>query len=647
MNRRSIKGRNYVALVRCSSKGQIDTSLDAQAVLIEQYGREHGMTCVGTVELPGVTGSLPSIRTDIDEVIARKREHDDFDVLVLHDASRFTRAGVDHGMKLLFDLRRADIQTVFVTNKVPDGPMGDIMLSLLFYAANDQARSIAQGATRGAVMSIAERRRAYCLRPPYGVDRMYVDESGTPKFIIRAEPDGTQTKLTPDGNTVLERFGRNQASATLNHYIKQKSERIVLVPGDPQRVAVVREVFRQYFIEGWGYNRIARMLNDRGTPSPTGKLWSQQIVRTILLNPIYRGEGLTNLRSVGMYFERGKDRPLEVEQSNDLTDGGKPRRRIRDRQHWLTVPEERLADLLDPATAAAACAKQHAYFDRLASREAQPRNRDRHRQSAFLLKDILTVAGGLKMTGKRQGRHGEYRYYSVSRAVNVPRTSDQRLRRLIPAEPLETAVLGFLRHLLLATPDLEARVGRVVEGRAAARWAGDRQRANLETEKATLQRKLGIMIDELDEVGREVLRDKLRQAQARLRQIDKEIAAASATDEQSRDPAEIAARVMEQLRAVGQRLGGLPPHATRNVLRAMIARLEYDVETDEVELELALPAWAGFEIAAMGLDASATCKPCIETHRVLTLRYRLQMLTPRWGMRIWWVCDEELWLLAG
>jgi hypothetical protein len=522
------------------------------------------------------------------------------------------------------------------------------MLSMLFGSANDQARLIAQNATRGAVMSLASGRRAYCLRPPYGVDRMYLAEDGTPKFVVRNEPDGSQTKLSPDGQTVLERFVRNQASQAPNHYIKQKSERIVLVPGAPERVAVVREIYQQYFAEGLGYARIARLLNDRGALSPTGRLWNQQIIRAILLNPIYRGVGIANLRSDAVYFERGTDRPLELESANDLTEGGHPRMRIRDRQYWVTRPEQHLADLLDPAIVAAAAAKQDAYLERLGNWEAQPRDRDRHRQSAYTLKDLLTTRqGGLKMTGKTQGRKGEYRYYAVSRALQHPRTADQLLRRLIPADPLERVIVEFLRHLLTAMPDLEPAIRRIVETRIAARRGGNRVRAGLEKEKAALRRKLCFMIDELDEVGQDALRDKVRQSQARLREIDRQIAAAGAADEQGRDPAEIAGCVAAQLREVGARLDGLPAHAVRNVLRALIVRMEYDLETDEVVLELALPTWADFDLARMGLDASATCNPGIETHRVLALRYRLQLLTPRWGMQVWWVYDEESWLLAG
>lgn len=218
MKERNLHGKRYIALVRCSSAAQSDTSIEAQIALIETYGREHGMVRVGTVELAGVTGSVPGIRSDIDQLIRRKKEQDDFDVVLLQNATRFTRSGPLHGMKLLFDLRAIGLQVVFVKDDLPDGDLGDVMRGLQFFAGKEQARSIAHAVARGASASLKEGRSAHCKAPPYGVDRLYVTADGTPKHIIRNQADGTQVKLDPATGDVIERFGRNEKASVPAHY---------------------------------------------------------------------------------------------------------------------------------------------------------------------------------------------------------------------------------------------------------------------------------------------------------------------------------------------------------------------------------------------------------------------------------------------
>ena len=58
---------------------------------------------------------------------------------------------------------------------------------------------------------------------------------------------------------------------------------------NPAQTAVIRRIFETY-AGGAGSTGIARMLNAEGVPAPRPKGWSQTGIRTILRNPIYRGE---------------------------------------------------------------------------------------------------------------------------------------------------------------------------------------------------------------------------------------------------------------------------------------------------------------------------------------------------------------------
>src|SRR5205085_10133720 len=133
--------------------------------------------------------------SDLDELIRRKKEQDDFDVVLVQDASRLTRSGPAHGMHVLFELRSLGADVVSIKDDFPEGDMGDVMRTLQYYSAKQQAEGIAFASTRGASASLYMGKTAHCKAPPFGIDRLYCSEDGQPKHIIRNLPDGTQVKL--------------------------------------------------------------------------------------------------------------------------------------------------------------------------------------------------------------------------------------------------------------------------------------------------------------------------------------------------------------------------------------------------------------------------------------------------------------------
>lgn len=60
-----------------------------------------------------------------------------------------------------------------------------------------------------------------------------------------------------------------------------------------EEAEVVREVFRLYVEEGMGTGRIARTLNNRHIPSPTGRTWSSTVITRMIRNEKYVGDLLT------------------------------------------------------------------------------------------------------------------------------------------------------------------------------------------------------------------------------------------------------------------------------------------------------------------------------------------------------------------
>ena len=72
----------------------------------------------------------------------------------------------------------------------------------------------------------------------------------------------------------------------------------------PEQAEVVREIFR-LFLEGNGYRNIARILNEKGVPSPSGTaLWQASTISSILSNEKMRGNILHQKEYVEDYLTK-------------------------------------------------------------------------------------------------------------------------------------------------------------------------------------------------------------------------------------------------------------------------------------------------------------------------------------------------------
>lgn len=62
---------------------------------------------------------------------------------------------------------------------------------------------------------------------------------------------------------------------------------------EPKEAEVVKLIFQKY-LRLKGYNRVAKLLNDRQIFTPTGKRWSHRQIGMILTNPVYLGDLVWN-----------------------------------------------------------------------------------------------------------------------------------------------------------------------------------------------------------------------------------------------------------------------------------------------------------------------------------------------------------------
>ena len=586
------KGRRYVCLVRCSTAEQADTSIPDQLKLLRAFGDQHGMVFVDQVVVEGVTGSVPGARTDIADIIERKRDNDDFDVLLVQDVSRLTRAGAEHGMKLKYDLSAAGIEVLFASEGLPSGDHGGIVETVGFYAAQQYVKSLSFATTRGMMSSLERGRAAHCLRPPFGIDRLYVSMDGKPLHIIRNLPDGTQVQLHPETHAVIQTFGVN-AKGKSQHYRMQPNERVMLVPGNPDRVAAVRHIYRRNLIDGWKGFRIARELDDMGIRSESGQSWCVTSINYILANPVYTGRGIANRFTSAVYHKRSKNAPTKVQSSRQaLARRKKPPQHVRPKTEWMAIEHPMLNDYLGDFRDRAIAAHESKLARQINGHTVKTASKDRHVDSPYILKGILkSKQGGHAMSGRTTGTPPT-RYYAVHRGFTAPK-HDKLMRRQINAEELEKAVLGVVRDVLMTADDLKERLVKEIERQRALTRENATDSGKLEAEKIKLTNQIELTIDSLGVVGKDAAQRKLRELEAKLIAVTAKLDAAKTTTPSNNKPANVIAdEIIDKLKSIGQRLGEISPKSLREIFLATISRLEVDLTDKSVEIELALPSWA-------------------------------------------------------
>lgn len=636
MKNERLRGRKYVNLIRCSTHEQADTSIRDQRDVNTAFAADNGLihSTGPDLELDGVSGSRPGARTDIEEIIERKRNGEDFDVLLVQDTSRLTRAGSEHGGDIEFDLLRAGIDVVFTAESLPDGDHAGICKSVQYYAAQQFAKSLAFGVARGQMSAIANGSMMYCLCPPYGVDRLFMTMAGKPTHVIRNVPGGPQLKLDATTGEIIDSYPTPKRGEKDLRYRKQDSEKVMLIPGDPAHVNIVRLIYHRRLVDGWGPWRIAKELNDRRIPSPRGNDWSRLTVKNILSNPIYTGVGIANRRTGSIGFTRSANQPKRSDvDKRELVSRKRPRIRRRPRTEWVEQQHPALADYLGDLRERAVAHHAEVVHDRPLGPRVQ---RDKHVDSAFLLKTLLrSKQGNHALTGSTHGsKNKPYRYYHIATARRVP-SSDGTMRRLVRAEPLERAVLGVVSDVLASTEHIRPRIEAILAEQAKATQTDALDLASLRKAREGVARKIEFVIDEIGTLAKDAARAKIRQLESELADLDTRISKAeSATAASTNDQTMTVETILGNLARIAEDLTTLPPQTVRVLLSTLIRRMEIDMETLAVELELALPDWAmalGNNVdARMGVDEKFLQRCTVETQRDLAVlaAFRCERVDP-------------------
>lgn len=109
---RDSRGKRYIAYARCASSEGAEVKLERQIRAIHRFADRLSRRCVGEVRLSGISAGPPALRTDLLELLARKREQNDFDVLAVEDFARLTRGQSSQGLDVEDEFAKCGVRIV-------------------------------------------------------------------------------------------------------------------------------------------------------------------------------------------------------------------------------------------------------------------------------------------------------------------------------------------------------------------------------------------------------------------------------------------------------------------------------------------------------------------------------------------------------
>jgi DNA invertase Pin-like site-specific DNA recombinase len=253
--------------VRMSTEHQ-KYSTDNQAEAIAQYAARRGFAIVRTYEDSGKSGLTLDGRRSLQNLIADvKGGRADFEAILVYDISRWGRfQDADESAYYEFVCREAGISVRYCAEQFEnDGSISaTIIKSVKRAMAGEYSRELSVKVFAGQCRLV---RLGYRQGGPagYGLRRQLVDEHGA----------------------VKGKLGRGEHKSL-------QTDRVVLTPGPPEEVEVVRRLYRMFVVQRRTEGEIAAVFNAEGLTTDTRHPWTRGAVHQILTNEKYVGNNVFN-----------------------------------------------------------------------------------------------------------------------------------------------------------------------------------------------------------------------------------------------------------------------------------------------------------------------------------------------------------------
>lgn len=253
------------------STDQQKYSIENQMAAFERYASEHNIEIVAHYTDGGRSGlnikGRKGLQRLLNDVQSRKVS---FSVILVLDVSRWGRfQDMDEPGHYEYICRSAGVRVEYVdeqfgnTGSMTDGMMKAMKRVMSGEYSRELSKKVFVGQCRLIQMGFRQGGQA-----GYGLRRMMINERREPKNMLAI---GDRKSLQTD--------------------------RVILVPGPPEEIEVVRWIFRAFTEQALRESQIAALLNQRGILTDLGRSWTRGTVHQILTNEKYIGNNLYNRTS--------------------------------------------------------------------------------------------------------------------------------------------------------------------------------------------------------------------------------------------------------------------------------------------------------------------------------------------------------------
>jgi site-specific DNA recombinase len=569
-----------VAYLRCSTDRQ-PQSLEDQEKAIRKYAEEQGYGIIRVYKDDAVSGTSTNGRKAFEEMMAdSERPSCGFRHILVYDVKRFSRGDTDEAGYYRYRLRQHGVEVIYVSENFRGDDSDELLRVVKQQQARQEPKDLSKVTFRGLLTSA---RQGFWLGgvPPFGYDLRYENSDGVPFMTVRFLSDGRKEVRKPDGtlDRVLPRGQRIQIS---------KEDKARLVLSSPERVELVRRIFKMYVREGLGLKAIAERLNKEGIPSPrdgcwserTGRGWGIGTLQSILKNPLYTGQMVWNRRATGKFHrvEGGQARERAYSEFEKLAVNGK--------ENWIVVPDTHPA-IIDKQTFEET---QRLMAERGRKHIAGGVLRfGRAKNSPYLLSGLIKCARcghpfqGYSSHSRKHRKSGEKiltRYYACSGYVNKGNAVCRRT--LIRLEPVEEYVLERIRVRVEA---VFSNGGREMLREAIAEEArghGTSPRVEIEDVRQKSKRiddDIDRLLDSITPINKEFIDKKLLRLGSEKKALEEKLKHLEVTPHEQVNPDEMANDIVQGLVKFRDLFEQGTPEEKKELVRAFVEKLELNPET--------------------------------------------------------------------
>jgi DNA invertase Pin-like site-specific DNA recombinase len=276
-------GATPAVIVRAAEYVRMSTdhqkySTENQAEAIRQYAARRGIEIVRTYTDAGKSGLSLDRRDALKQLIEDVQTGKaDFAAILVYDISRWGRfQDADESAYYEYICKRAGINVQYCAEQFEnDGSIASTIVKGMKRAmAGEYSRELSVKVFTGQcrLIEIGFRQGG---APGYGLRRNLIDHTGSAKReLARGEHKSIQT------------------------------DRVILVPGPPEKVDIVRSMYQSFVKDGRTEREIADILNERGLTTDLERPWKRGTVHQILINEKYVGNNVWNRGSFKLKKKR-------------------------------------------------------------------------------------------------------------------------------------------------------------------------------------------------------------------------------------------------------------------------------------------------------------------------------------------------------